>query len=126
MSNGGLTTDHMSKQQESNQYRFSIIIPVLNEAEQINSLIEHIRSQGFERCYEIIVVDDDPQGSTVKAIQDRDVIAITTEKGRGRQMNAGAAGQVSFWPGMGATIVVTIFVTRIARKALKQTVPKNA
>ena len=41
-------------------------------------------------------------------------------------MNAGAAGQVSFWSGMGATIVVTIFVTRIARKALEQTVPKNA
>jgi rSAM/selenodomain-associated transferase 2 len=36
-------------------------------------------------------VDGDPQGSTVGTIQDKDVTAITTEKGRGKQMNAGAA-----------------------------------
>ena len=81
----------MSKQQESNQYGFSIIIPVLNEAGQINSLIEHLQKQNHESSYEIIAVDGDPQGSTVGAIQDKDVIAITTDKGRGKQMNAGAA-----------------------------------
>ncbi|MCP4609095.1 MAG: glycosyltransferase family 2 protein [Planctomycetes bacterium] len=79
-----------SKQQESNQYGFSIIIPVLNEAGQINSLIEHLRKQNHESSYEIIVVDGDPQGSTAGAIQAKDVTAITTDKGRGRQMNAGA------------------------------------
>jgi len=66
-------------------------VPVLNEADQINPLIEHIHSQGFRRLYEVIVVDGDPQGGTVRIIQDKDVTAITTEKGRGRQMNAGAA-----------------------------------
>ncbi|MBW8039976.1 MAG: glycosyltransferase [Planctomycetes bacterium] len=81
----------MSRETESNRLRFSIIVPVLNEAEQINSLIEHIRSQSFQRFYEIIVVDGDLQGSTVKVIQDKDLTTITTEKGRGRQMNAGAA-----------------------------------
>jgi len=66
-------------------------VPVLNETNQINPLIEHIHSQGFGRPYEVIVVDGDPQGSTIKVIQDKGAIAITTEKGRGRQMNAGAA-----------------------------------
>jgi hypothetical protein len=32
----------------------------------------------------------------------------------------GTAGQLFFWFGMGATIVVTVFVTHIARKVLKQ------
>ncbi|MBW7991272.1 MAG: glycosyltransferase [Planctomycetes bacterium] len=80
-----------SKQHEPNQYGFSIIIPVLNEAGQINSLIEQLRKQNHESSYEIIVVDGDPQGSTVGTIQDKDVTAITIDKGRGRQMNAGAA-----------------------------------
>jgi rSAM/selenodomain-associated transferase 2 len=66
-------------------------VPVLNETDRINPLIEHIYSQGFGPLYEVIVVDGDPQGSTVRIIQDKDVIAITTDKGRGRQMNAGAA-----------------------------------
>lgn len=91
MSKEDLIASHRSSQRESNQYRFSIVIPVLNEAEQISSLIEHIRSRSFERFYEIIVVDGDLQGSTVKVIQDKEVISLVTEKGRGRQMNAGAA-----------------------------------
>lgn len=78
-------------QQTTNEFIFSIIVPVLNEADQINPLIEHIHNQGFGPLYEVIVVDGDPQGGTVRIIQDKDVIAITTEKGRGRQMNAGAA-----------------------------------
>ena len=77
--------------QTTNECIFSIIVPVLNEADQINPLIEHIHNQGFGPLYEVIVVDGDPQGGTVRIIQDKDVIAITTEKGRGRQMNAGAA-----------------------------------
>ncbi|MEA3225628.1 MAG: TIGR04283 family arsenosugar biosynthesis glycosyltransferase, partial [Planctomycetota bacterium] len=53
-------------------------------------LIEHLYGRGFEQTYEIVVVDGDPQGNTVKAIRAEDVVKITTEKGRGRQMNAGA------------------------------------
>jgi len=73
------------------------VIPVLNEAERINSLIEHIRHQSSNSTCEIIVVDGDSQGTTIKVIQDREVISITCAKGRARQMNAGAAiarGQV--------------------------------
>ena len=41
------------------------------------------------------------------------------------KVETGAAGQVFFWFGMAATIIVTVFVTRVARKALKQAVPKT-
>ena len=77
--------------EQQNRCDFSIVIPVLNEADRINALIEHIDHQGFELPYEVIVVDGDPQGGTVRAIQSKDVVTIITEKGRGRQMNAGAA-----------------------------------
>ncbi|KPK45120.1 MAG: hypothetical protein AMJ65_00975 [Phycisphaerae bacterium SG8_4] len=88
MSDGGLTDCDATAQQS--RCRFSIIIPVLNEADRINALIQHIDRQGFEFPYEVIVVDGDPQGGTVKAIQSKDVVTMITEKGRGRQMNAGA------------------------------------
>lgn len=71
--------------------KFSIVIPVLNEADRINSLIEHLRMQSSEDFYEIIVVDGDPQGTTVKVIHDSKVISITADQGRAWQMNAGAA-----------------------------------
>ena len=89
MSDSGLTACDMTERQ--NQYHFSIVIPVLNEGDRINALIEHLHNQGFESSYEIIVVDGDPQGGTVKAIQSEGVVTIASEKGRGRQMNAGAA-----------------------------------
>ncbi|UCE46331.1 MAG: TIGR04283 family arsenosugar biosynthesis glycosyltransferase [Phycisphaerales bacterium] len=72
------------------QCDFSIIVPVLNEADRINSLIEHLRNQGSGSAYEIIVVDGDPQANTVNAIRDEYVVKMTAKKGRARQMNAGA------------------------------------
>jgi len=74
----------------SKEYRFSIVIPVLNEQDRINSLIEHVHSQGYEGACEIIVADGDPQGGTIKAIRDENVTSITSPKGRASQMNAGA------------------------------------
>ncbi|MHC4575704.1 MAG: TIGR04283 family arsenosugar biosynthesis glycosyltransferase, partial [Planctomycetota bacterium] len=75
----------------SKECRFSVIIPVLNEREQINSVIAHIRDQkGSESC-EVIVVDGDPQGGTIKVIQDKQAVCVVSEEGRGKQMNAGAA-----------------------------------
>jgi len=41
------------------------------------------------------------------------------------QVEKGAAGRIFFWFGLLATIVVTAFVTRIARNALKQAVPQT-
>lgn len=38
------------------------------------------------------------------------------------KVESGTAGQIFFWFGMAATIAVTVFVTRLARKAIKQEV----
>lgn len=41
------------------------------------------------------------------------------------QVEKSTAGTIFFWFGLGATIVVTVFVTRIARNALRQAVPRT-
>lgn len=74
------------------KYRFSIIIPVLHEAERINQMIEHIDSQNRGNSYEIVIVDGAPERDTLSAIRIKaDVRTITSEKGRAKQMNAGAS-----------------------------------
>jgi len=72
-------------------YEFSIIVPVLNEQGQINSFMDKIKDQGFDGNYEIIIVDGDPQAGTINVVKDNSIICITSPRGRGRQMNAGAA-----------------------------------
>lgn len=69
---------------------FSIIIPVLHEAERINDLIGYMRQLDPEKSSEIIVVDGALEKDTLQAIQDDRITKISTEKGRARQMNAGA------------------------------------
>lgn len=73
------------------KYRFSIIIPVLHEADRINQIIDHIHSQNHDKNYEIIVVDGAPDKNTLNAIGRTDVRCMTSEKGRAKQMNRGAS-----------------------------------
>lgn len=70
---------------------FSFIIPVWNEEAIISRTIEHVRSLGASGSAEIIVVDGDPAGITVKAARHAGVKTAISEKGRGKQMNLGAA-----------------------------------
>ena len=70
--------------------KFSVIIPVLHEAENINNLIEHVHSIGEGTDYEIIVVDGSPTRDTISALKDDRTISITSDVGRARQMNRGA------------------------------------
>jgi rSAM/selenodomain-associated transferase 2 len=67
----------------------SIIIPALDEAGSINNTLEGVFAQGGN--YEVIVVDGDPGGSTIKAIERGGVKKAVSERGRARQMNAGTA-----------------------------------
>lgn len=70
--------------------QFSIILPVLGEQAGINQIIDRLYGQaGIERS-EIIVVDGDPDGTTLKALKHRDVIPLISSRGRARQMNCGA------------------------------------
>lgn len=69
----------------------SIILPVLNEVARINQAISRLRGLRPGPVIEIIVVDGDPRGGTVKAIRDRQVKTTISEEGRARQMNRGAS-----------------------------------
>lgn len=71
--------------------KFSIIVPVLHEAERINDLIGHLRQLDSEKSCEIIVVDGARERDTLEAIHTNDVVKISSEKGRAKQMNVGAS-----------------------------------
>ena len=71
--------------------RFSVIIPVLHEEAAINYVLEHISSLREAGASEIIVVDGDPEGKTIGIVRNPKVITTIAQKGRGNQMNAGAA-----------------------------------
>jgi rSAM/selenodomain-associated transferase 2 len=62
----------------------------LNEAPLINGIISHIYGLQSTKKTEIIVVDGDPKGETLRAISHNDVIKINSSMGRGKQMNKGA------------------------------------
>ncbi|MDH3215684.1 MAG: TIGR04283 family arsenosugar biosynthesis glycosyltransferase [Candidatus Krumholzibacteria bacterium] len=73
------------------QQTISVIIPVYREAHRINNVIGHVRRlDRMGRC-QVIVVDGDPSGATRDAVEDRNVITLTSSRGRARQMNAGAS-----------------------------------
>lgn len=69
--------------------KISIIIPVLNEQKTINETIEKIYASN-QVVFEIIVVDCDPKGSTIESIKKSTVIKLISQRGRAKQMNAGA------------------------------------
>ncbi len=73
--------------------RFSIIIPVVNEKNVINETITHVEEIAHTAgaAIEIIVVDGDRDGKTIGVIRHHDVKTAISEKGRGTQMNCGAA-----------------------------------
>ena len=68
----------------------SIILPVLNEAGMINEAIARLREIEQGNLAEIIVVDGDAEGSTVRAIQFEGIRTALSAHGRARQMNRGA------------------------------------
>jgi rSAM/selenodomain-associated transferase 2 len=71
--------------------RVSVIIPVFCEHAVINGTIEAVRSRRGGETAEIIVVDGQAEAETVAAIRDNAVKKLHSEKGRGGQLNRGAA-----------------------------------
>lgn len=69
----------------------SVIIPVLNEGPGISDALSRVQALAGDRSLELIIVDGDPTGSTVRAIPDGSAKKLVTERGRARQMNAGAS-----------------------------------
>ena len=71
--------------------RISVVIPVYREREHVNEAISHLRRQGWPGGLEVIVVDGEQSGTTLRAIRDAGVKTAVASGGRGAQMNAGAA-----------------------------------
>jgi len=69
--------------------RASVIIPVLNEVEQIARTIEAAQRDYSKREVEIIIVDGGSTDGTLDAIPDG-VVLVRGARGRAVQMNAGA------------------------------------
>ena len=74
-----------------NPIEFSIIVPTFHEGENINDLIECVNRPDSDKNSEIIVVDGAQEKDTLGAIHNSHVIKISSEKGRAKQMNAGAS-----------------------------------
>jgi rSAM/selenodomain-associated transferase 2 len=78
-------------ERRKNDMKISVIIPVLNEGEKINEILDSTKSAAADVSHEIIVVDGDSSGNTIEKIMDAVVIKIAVHRGRASQMNAGAA-----------------------------------
>jgi rSAM/selenodomain-associated transferase 2 len=70
---------------------FSVIIPVFHESYSINTVLQKLREHQSRENLEIIVVDGSDQHDTIDVIHSKNVICLGSQKGRARQMNAGAA-----------------------------------
>lgn len=70
--------------------KISVIIPVLHEGQAINAVISSIKTAADGVPCEMIAVDGDAAGSTIKHITHAEVITIIAPRGRAVQMNAGA------------------------------------
>lgn len=68
----------------------SIIIPVLNEEENLKVLLPYLKENAFD-ANEIIVVDGGSQDATSLVAQNENAKIIASDKGRAKQMNAGAS-----------------------------------
>lgn len=67
----------------------SIIIPVLNEEENLKVLLPYLKNNA-NRNIEIIVADGGSTDSSIIVAEKKSAIVISSSKGRARQMNAGA------------------------------------
>lgn len=67
----------------------SIIIPVLNEEENLKVLLPYLKNNSF-KINEIIVVDGGSIDASIKVAENESAILLCSEKGRAKQMNAGA------------------------------------
>lgn len=69
----------------------SIIIPVYNEVHGIQKTLENLSELPSAIAREIIVSDGHPSGTTLKQIHQNNITKVLSSKGRGTQMNTGAA-----------------------------------
>lgn len=69
----------------------SVIIPVWHEAARINATLDHLFALNHAEPMECIVVDGGARGDTLQAVKHPRVRTLRSPRGRGVQMNRGAA-----------------------------------
>lgn len=77
-------------------FNLSIIVPVLNEADQLTALMNRLRVLKDEWVKEIIIVDGGSTDGTKETLE-KEFTVIDSEKGRAKQMNAGAKIAEGTW-----------------------------
>ncbi|HYF49883.1 MAG TPA: TIGR04283 family arsenosugar biosynthesis glycosyltransferase [Planctomycetota bacterium] len=76
----------------------SIIIPVLNDAAMLARCLESLKAfANGPVSYEVIVVDGGSTDESVRVAREFGIEALITERGRAKQMNAGAARATGKW-----------------------------
>ncbi len=74
--------------EDSQLNRVSVIIPALNEEQQVAATLQSVRKG---EPFEIIVVDGGSTDNTAKFAREAGAMVLSSSPGRARQMNAGAA-----------------------------------
>jgi rSAM/selenodomain-associated transferase 2 len=79
----------------------SIIVPVLNEVEQLPAFVADIRSQR-DICFELIISDGGSVDGSLDWVREQadiadSIVLVTGSKGRGRQLNRGLAKARGDW-----------------------------
>jgi len=77
-------------------FELSVIVPVLNEVAELPDFLADLRRQQ-QVAYEIIIVDGGSTDGTLKLLQQEQVRVINSPRGRGQQLNAGAAEAHGDW-----------------------------
>lgn len=70
--------------------RLSVIIPTLNEVNNIEKVLEHLYANSDARLAEIWVVDGQSGDNTVESAQKTGALVVKSPRGRAIQMNMGA------------------------------------
>jgi rSAM/selenodomain-associated transferase 2 len=78
------------------QFNLSIIVPVYNEADQLEKLIRRLRLFGDGLVKDVIVVDGGSTDGTPEKLA-QEFFVIKSNKGRANQMNAGAKVASGTW-----------------------------
>jgi rSAM/selenodomain-associated transferase 2 len=73
-------------------HKISVIVPVLNEAEALETLIPYLKNNSTSNSIlEILIADGESSDSSAKIAEKLGARVVTSTRGRARQMNAAAA-----------------------------------